>query len=177
MLLGLCLSVNCAAEIPVFYFNSRILARLGVLRAFHLAMAAFILRLACYAVWGGDFCRSGGFFQSRVAAGVGRGRGRGAEKRRSYRAHSRRVLACVAGRGRARRRGALPPRLSLPPFPGQVLPALGNPWLVLGAEALQGATFALSWSAACVHVKNISPRHVRSTVQVSRLGLRSPRFS
>lgn len=63
MLLGLCLSVNCAAEIPVFYFNSRILARLGVLRAFHLAMAAFILRLACYAVWGGGiFVGAGGSF-------------------------------------------------------------------------------------------------------------------
>ncbi|KAL6777249.1 hypothetical protein ACKKBF_B20760 [Auxenochlorella protothecoides x Auxenochlorella symbiontica] len=100
-LLGLCLSANCAAEIPVFFFSGKILERVGVLPAFHLSMAAFLLRLTCYAL----------------------------------------------------------------------LPLAPTPWLVLGIELLQGATFALGWTAGCVYVKRTAPRHARSTTQSVFSGL------
>ena len=86
------------------------------------------------------------------------------------------------------------------PPPPQALPLMPSPWFVLGAELLQGATFALvssigplldttpcmplepqhhwpavltgelcrrvqAWAAGTVHVKRISPPHLRSTVQ------------
>lgn len=52
-LMGLCLSSNCAAEVPVFYFSGQIINWLGsVERAFNLAMAAYVLRLSCYVVRG-----------------------------------------------------------------------------------------------------------------------------
>lgn len=49
----------------------------------------------------------------------------------------------------------------------QLLPLAPTPWLVLGIELLQGATFALGWTAGCVYVKRTAPRHARSTTQVS----------
>lgn len=43
----------CAAEVPVFFYSGRILERLGVERALHVAMGCYILRLCCYLVsWG-----------------------------------------------------------------------------------------------------------------------------
>jgi hypothetical protein len=51
------------------------------------------------------------------------------------------------------------------------LPLLPTPWLLLPVELLQGATFALAWSAGTVHVKRISPPHLRSTVQSLFQGL------
>lgn len=53
--MGLCLSANCAAEVPVFMLSGRILDRLGVERSLHLAMACYVLRLCCYLVR----CRGG----------------------------------------------------------------------------------------------------------------------
>ncbi|PSC72947.1 Major facilitator superfamily domain-containing 6 [Micractinium conductrix] len=47
-LLGLCLSFNCAAEVPVFFFSGPILERLGVERSLHVAMAAYLARLSYY---------------------------------------------------------------------------------------------------------------------------------
>ena len=49
-LMGLCLSANCAAEVPVFYYSGRIIEHLGVERAFTLAMCAYVLRVCCYVV-------------------------------------------------------------------------------------------------------------------------------
>ena len=60
---------------------------------------------------------------------------------------------------------ARPAFCSPSPLPPQALPLLPSPWFVLGAELLQGATFALAWAAGTVHVKRISPPHLRSTVQ------------
>jgi len=51
-LMGLCLSANCAAEVPVFFWSGRILERLGVERALHVAMGCYVLRLCCYLVGG-----------------------------------------------------------------------------------------------------------------------------
>ena len=63
------------------------------------------------------------------------------------------------------------PALNSPP--PQALPLLPSPWFVLGAELLQGATFALAWAAGTVHVKRISPPHLRSTVQsIFQVGFR-----
>lgn len=56
-LMGLCLTFNCAAEVPVFALSGRILERLGVPRALNLAMAAYLLRLLAYLVRGGGFGR------------------------------------------------------------------------------------------------------------------------
>ncbi|KAL4434055.1 hypothetical protein ABPG75_000496 [Micractinium tetrahymenae] len=47
-LMGLCLSANCAAEVPVFFFSGRILERIGVERALQVAMGAYVVRLSCY---------------------------------------------------------------------------------------------------------------------------------
>jgi len=49
-LLGLCLTANCIGEVPVFFFSGALIKRLGVNAAFNLAMAAYLLRLGCYAV-------------------------------------------------------------------------------------------------------------------------------
>lgn len=46
-----------------------------------------------------------------------------------------------------------------------------SPWFVLPVELLQGLTFALAWSAGTVHVKRISPPHLRGTVQSIFAGL------
>ena len=48
--MGLCLSANCLAEFPVFYFSGPIVERLGVERAFTYAMVAYVLRLCAYIV-------------------------------------------------------------------------------------------------------------------------------
>jgi hypothetical protein len=48
--MGLCLSANCAAEVPVFWASGRLLKALGVERALNIAMAAYCLRLLCYLV-------------------------------------------------------------------------------------------------------------------------------
>lgn len=50
--MGLCLTFNCAAEVPVFYLSGPILERLGVKKALNLAMAAYVVRLCCYLVSG-----------------------------------------------------------------------------------------------------------------------------
>ncbi|KAK2078614.1 hypothetical protein QBZ16_003454 [Prototheca wickerhamii] len=47
----------------------------------------------------------------------------------------------------------------------QVLAFSPTPWLVLVIELLQGATFALGWSAGCLYVKRTAPRGTRATVQ------------
>ncbi|GAB4815579.1 hypothetical protein N2152v2_002625 [Parachlorella kessleri] len=47
-LLGLCLSFNCLAEVPVFYYSGPLLEWLGVERAFTLAMCGYVLRLCAY---------------------------------------------------------------------------------------------------------------------------------
>lgn len=48
LLMGVSLSVTCAAETLVFYFLPRLL-RLGFRRCMHLVLAAFLLRMLCYA--------------------------------------------------------------------------------------------------------------------------------
>ena len=47
---------HCAAEVPVFFYSGRILERLGVERALHVAMGCYVLRLCCYLVggWAGE---------------------------------------------------------------------------------------------------------------------------
>ena len=49
-LLGLCLAVNCNAEVPVFYYSGALIKRLGVELALNLAMGAYCVRLVAYAV-------------------------------------------------------------------------------------------------------------------------------
>lgn len=63
--------------------------------------------------------------------------------------------------------------MQLPPLPQrrQALPLLPSTWCVLPIELLQGLTFALAWSAGCVHVKHIAPLHLKSTVQSIFAGL------
>ncbi|KAL4428408.1 hypothetical protein ABPG75_002497 [Micractinium tetrahymenae] len=48
LLMGLSLSMTCAAETLVFYFLPRLL-RLGFRRCMHLVLLAFLLRMLCYA--------------------------------------------------------------------------------------------------------------------------------
>ena len=45
------------------------------------------------------------------------------------------------------------------------------PWPHPQCAALQGATFALAWSAGTLHVKRLSPLHLRGTVQSIFAGL------
>lgn len=45
------------------------------------------------------------------------------------------------------------------------------PWPHPQCAALQGATFALAWSAGTLHVKRLSPPHLRGTVQSIFAGL------
>lgn len=47
-LMGLSLSVTCAAESAVFYFFPVLLAALGIQRCLHLVFAGFVLRLGAY---------------------------------------------------------------------------------------------------------------------------------
>jgi hypothetical protein len=54
-LLGLCLTVNCVAEVPVFYYSGALIKKLGVELAINLAMGAYCVRLAAYAVSRGDW--------------------------------------------------------------------------------------------------------------------------
>jgi MFS family permease len=49
-LMGLTLTVNCAAEVPVFFFSGSILRRATHLTLINLAMAAYVVRLTCYAL-------------------------------------------------------------------------------------------------------------------------------
>ncbi len=47
------------------------------------------------------------------------------------------------------------------------LPALpGVPWAVLPVELLQGVTFALCWSAATTHCREVAPEGLQATMQV-----------
>ena len=55
----------------------------------------------------------------------------------------------------------------------QLLPEYPTLWLILPVELLQGATFALAWSAGTVHCRRIAPRRLRSTVQSIFSGLYS----
>jgi hypothetical protein len=48
-LLGLCLTVNCLAEVPVFYYSGALIKRLGVELALNLALGAYCVRLIAYA--------------------------------------------------------------------------------------------------------------------------------
>lgn len=49
----------------------------------------------------------------------------------------------------------------------QLLPYYPTVWVVLVVELLQGATFALAWSAGTVHCRRIAPKRLVSTVQAS----------
>jgi hypothetical protein len=54
-LMGLSLTVTCAAEAAVFFYASKIVAVAGVQRCFDLVFLAFLVRLGCYATlawWG-----------------------------------------------------------------------------------------------------------------------------
>lgn len=54
-LMGLTLSVTCAAEVVVFWYSGPLILRLGPRRCTHLVFLAFLLRLLCYATlaaWG-----------------------------------------------------------------------------------------------------------------------------
>lgn len=55
----------------------------------------------------------------------------------------------------------------------QLLPIYPSLWIILPVELLQGATFALAWSAGTVHCRKIAPKHLRSTVQSIFSGLYS----
>lgn len=46
--MGLSLTVTCAAEIPAFHFQGKLLALTGVSGMLHLVLGVFALRLACY---------------------------------------------------------------------------------------------------------------------------------
>jgi hypothetical protein len=48
LLMGACLTVICAIELPVFMFSGRILSALGYEGSIRTALAAFCLRLAAY---------------------------------------------------------------------------------------------------------------------------------
>lgn len=50
LLLGLMLTANCVAEIPVFFFSGTIIARLGVMTTIQLSLAAYALRFVAYMV-------------------------------------------------------------------------------------------------------------------------------
>lgn len=71
--MGLCLSANCAAEVPVFMLSGRILDKLGVDRSFHLAMACYVLRLCCYLVRCGGGWVGGRGMDGMACAGAGAG--------------------------------------------------------------------------------------------------------
>jgi hypothetical protein len=43
---------QCMLQVPVFYYSGQIIERLGVERAFNLAMAGYVLRLCAYIVSG-----------------------------------------------------------------------------------------------------------------------------
>ena len=60
-----------AGEVLAFYLSSWWLPRLGVERAFHLAMAGWVVRLGGYVVGGGRGWAQGGV--GRGGEGVGRG--------------------------------------------------------------------------------------------------------
>lgn len=46
--MGLCLTVMCAAELPIFFFIGRLLSWLGVNIALHMVLGVYILRLVLY---------------------------------------------------------------------------------------------------------------------------------
>lgn len=50
LLLGLCLAANCIGEVPIFYFSGAIIKRLGVELSINIAIIAYLLRLAAYAM-------------------------------------------------------------------------------------------------------------------------------
>ena len=49
-LLGVCLTMNCIGEVPFFYYSGAIIKKLGVYPSLNIGMAAYCLRLGCYAV-------------------------------------------------------------------------------------------------------------------------------
>lgn len=49
-LLGLCLTMNCISEVPVFYFSGIMIKKMGVQASLNLGMAAFVLRIGLYIV-------------------------------------------------------------------------------------------------------------------------------
>jgi hypothetical protein len=54
-LMGLSLTMTCAAESLVFWFSGHILRALGAKMCMHLVFLAFLVRLLCYATlahWG-----------------------------------------------------------------------------------------------------------------------------
>lgn len=49
-LLGLMLTANCVAEVPVFFYSGEIIKRLGVAATMQLSLAAYALRFLAYLV-------------------------------------------------------------------------------------------------------------------------------
>lgn len=50
LLLGLMLTANCVAEVPVFFYSGAIIQRLGVLTTMQLSLGAYALRFLAYLV-------------------------------------------------------------------------------------------------------------------------------
>lgn len=148
--MGLCLSFNCAAEVPIFFFSGPLLAWLGVEQALHVAMGAYVLRLCCYLVRR-RLCR---FMQHACALHI-------------FRLGSGGLAAPPLAVPLPGCQADLPGACAATACPRlvQALPLLPSPWFVLPCELLQGLTFALAWAAGTVHVKRISPPHLRGTVQ------------
>lgn len=93
-IVGLSLTMNCIAEVPIFLHSQRIIQKIGILRCLEISTAAYCLRMVSYIL----------------------------------------------------------------------LPTSKTVWVVLGAELLQGFTFALAWSTGMEYCRKISPQNLASSV-------------